>query len=144
MIGVTFAVMNGAPDLSKRELTGVATEGPVGLQSGAQTLKPSNSAGPLMQDSRPTKSSEVGAFELRPDAMTAPARGASLPAGREAVADAPPQPASFGWESVAARIRASPGEPGARAGSPPTGQPRQGADCRGAVRPRFDRFDASG
>ena len=110
MIGVTFAVMNRTPDLSKRELTGVATEGSVGLQSGAQTLKPSNSAGPPTQDSRLTESSEVGAFESRPDAMTAPARG-SLPAGREAVADAPPQPASFGWESVAPAFAPVPANP---------------------------------
>jgi hypothetical protein len=111
MIGVTFAAMNTTPDVSKRELTGVATEGPVGLQSGAQTLKPSNSAGPPTQDSRPTESSEVGAFESRPDAMTAPARGASLPAGPEAVADAPPQPASFGWESVAPAFAPVPANP---------------------------------
>jgi len=100
-IGATFALMNRAPDLSKRELAVVATEGSVRPQSGGQTVEPSSSAGPLMQDSRPTEPSQVGALETRPDAMTVPARSSSRPAGGEAVPDAPPQPASFGLESVA-------------------------------------------
>ena len=111
MIGVTFAVMNRAPDLSKRELAVVATEGPVGPQSGGQTVEPSNSAGPLMQDSRPPEPSQVGALETRPDAMTTPARSSSLPAGGEAVAAAPPQPASFGLEPVAPAFAPAPANP---------------------------------
>jgi hypothetical protein len=48
LIGVTFVVMNRAPDPSQRELSVVATEGPVRPQSG-QTVEPSNGGGPLMQ-----------------------------------------------------------------------------------------------
>ena len=84
-IGATFALMNRAPDLSKRELAVVATEGSVRPQSGGQTVEPSSSAGPLMRDSRPTEPSQVGALETRPDAMTVPARSSSRPAGGEAV-----------------------------------------------------------
>jgi hypothetical protein len=101
MIGATFALMNRAPDLPKRELAVVPTEGPVRPQSGGQTAEPSSSAGPLMQDSRPTEPSQVGASETRPEAMTAPASRSSLPFGGEAVADAPPQPGSLGLEAVA-------------------------------------------
>ena len=101
MIGATFALMNRAPDLPKRELAVVATEGPVRPQSGGQTVEPTSSASPVMPDSRPPEPSQVGALETRPDAMTAPARSSSLPAGGEAVAAAPPQPGSFGLEWVA-------------------------------------------
>jgi hypothetical protein len=111
MIGVTFAVINKAPDLSKRELAVVTTEGLVGPHSGGQTVEPSNSAGPLMQDRGPPEPSQVGALETRPDAMTAPARGSSLPARGEAEADAPPQPASFGLESVAPAFAPAPANP---------------------------------
>ncbi len=111
MIGATFALMNRAPDLPKRELAGVATEGRVRPQSGGQTVEPSSSAGPLMQDSRPTEPSQVGASETRPDAMTTPARGSLLPAWGEAVADAPRQPASLGLESVAPAFTPAPAIP---------------------------------
>ena len=111
MIGATFALMNRAPDLPKRELAGVATEGRVRPQSGGQTVEPSSSAGPLMQDSRPTEPSQVGASETRPDAMTTPARGSLLPAWGEAVADAPRQPASLGLESVAPAFTPAPANP---------------------------------
>ena len=110
-IGATFALMNRAPDLSKRELAVVATEGSVRPQSGGQTVESSSSAGPLMQDSRPTEPSQVGALETRPDAMTAPARSSSRPAGGEAVPDAPPQPASFGLEFVAPGFAPAPANP---------------------------------
>ena len=130
MVGATFALMNRAPDLPKRELAAVATEGPVRPQSGGQTVEPSSSAGPLTQDSRPTEPSQVGASETRPDAVTAPAPSSSLPAGGEAVADAPPQPASLGLESVAPAFTPAPANPapaparnGARAGSPATRHP---------------------
>jgi hypothetical protein len=105
IIGVTFAVMNRAPDLPKRELAVVATEKPVRPQSGGQTVEPSNSAGPLIEDSRPHEPSQVGALEPRFDA---PARGTLVPAGGEAVAEAPPQPASFGLESVAPTFAPAP------------------------------------
>lgn len=111
MVGATFVLMNRAPDLPKRELAVVATEGPVRPQSGGQTVEPSSSAGPRMQDSRPTEPSQVGALETRPDAMTAPARSSLLPAGGEAVADGPPQPASFGLESVAPAFTQAPANP---------------------------------
>jgi hypothetical protein len=121
MIGVTFAVMNRAPDLSKRELAAaVATLAPVGPQSGGQTVEPSNSAGPLMQDRGPPEPSQVGALETRPDAMTAPARGSSLPAGGEAVVAAPPQPAPFGLESVAPAFAPAPANPAPEPVAPQT------------------------
>ena len=110
MIGATFALMNRAPDLPKRELAVAATEAPVRPQGGGQTVEPSSSAGPLMQDS-PTEPSQVGALETRPDAMTAPARSSSLPAQGEAGADAPPQPASLGLESVAPAFAPVPANP---------------------------------
>ena len=121
MIGATFALMNRASDLPKRELAAVATEGPVRPQSGGQTVEPSSSAGPLMQDSRPAEPSQVGALETRPDAMTAPARSSLLPAGGEAVADAPPQPASFGLESVAPTFTPAPANPAPAPAAPQTG-----------------------
>jgi hypothetical protein len=111
MVGATFALMNRAPDLPKRELAVVATEGPVRPQSGGQTVEPSSSAGSLVRDGRPTEPSQVGALETRPDAMTAPARISLLPARGEAVADAPPQPASFGLESVAPAFTQAPANP---------------------------------
>ncbi len=92
LICATFALMNRAPDLPKRELAVAATEAPVTPPGGGQTVEPSSSAGPLMRDSRPTEPSQVGALETRPDAMTVPARSSSRPAGGEAVPDAPPQP----------------------------------------------------
>jgi hypothetical protein len=121
MIGATFALMNRAPDLPKRELAAVATEGPVRPQSGGQTIEPSSSPGPLMQDSRPAEPSQVGALETRPDAMTAPARSSLLPAGGEAVADAPPQPASFGLESVAPTFTPAPANPAPAPAAPQMG-----------------------
>jgi hypothetical protein len=108
MIGATFAFINRAPDLPKREFAVVATEAPVRPQSGGQTVEPSSSAGPPMQDSRPTEPSQVGALETRPDAMTAPARSTS---GGEAIADAPPQSGSFGLESVAPAFAPAPANP---------------------------------
>jgi hypothetical protein len=99
VIGATFAFMNRAPDLPKHELAAVATEGPVRLQSGGQTVEPSSNAGPLTQASRPTGPSQAGAMETRPDASTEPA--VSLPDVGEAAANAPSQPASLGLESVA-------------------------------------------
>ena len=120
MIGATFALMNSAPDLPKRELAVVATGGPVRPQSGGQTVEPSSSAGPLMQDGRPPEPSQVGASETRPDAMTAPARSSSLPAGGEAVADAPPQPGSFGLESVAPAFAPAPANPAPTPAAPQT------------------------
>ena len=111
MIAATFALMNRAPDLPKRELAVVATAAPVTPQSGGQTVEPSNSAGPLMQESPPTAPSQVVPLETRPDAMTAPARSSSLPAGGEAGADAPPQPASLGLESVAPAFAPVPANP---------------------------------
>jgi hypothetical protein len=111
MIGVTFAIINRAPDLSKRELAVVATEGPARPQSGEQTVEPSNSVGPLIQDSRPTEPSQVGALESRLGAITAPEGNTSLPPGGWAVADAPPQPASFGLESVAPTFLPAPADP---------------------------------
>jgi hypothetical protein len=139
IIGATFALMNSAPELSKRELAVVATEGPVRPQSGGQTVEPSSAAGPLMQDSRPTEPSQVGALETRPDA--APAHGASLPAGGEAVADAPPQPASLGLESVApaftpAQTNPAPApvapQPASQDGPPTAGAPSATAPTAGA------------
>ena len=111
MVGATFALMNRAPDLPKREPAAVATQGPVRPQSGGQKVEPSSSAVPLAQDSRPTKSSQVGASETRPDAVTAPAPSSSLPAEGEAEADAPPQPASLGLESVAPAFTPAPANP---------------------------------
>ena len=110
MIGATFALMNRAPDLPKRELAVAATEAPVRPQGGGQTVEPSSSAGPLMQDS-PTEPSQVGALETRPDATTAPARSSSLPARGDAGADAPPQPGSLGLESVAPAFAPVPANP---------------------------------
>ena len=119
MIGATFALMNRAPDLPKRELAVAATEAPVTPQSGGQTVEPSSSAGPLMQDS-PTEPSQVGPLETRPDAMTAPARSSSLPAGGEAGAGAPPQPASLGLESVAPAFAPVPANPAPAPAAPQT------------------------
>ena len=59
MIGATFALMNRAPDLPKRELAVVATEGPVRPQSGGQTVEPSTQRRPADADSRPTEPSQV-------------------------------------------------------------------------------------
>jgi hypothetical protein len=111
VVGATFALMNRASDLPKHELAVVPTEGPVRPQSGGQTAEPSSSAGPPMQDSRPTKPSQLGASETRPDAMTAPARSSSLPTAEEGAADAPPLPASLGLESVAPTFAPAPLNP---------------------------------
>ena len=119
MIGATFALMNRAPDLPKRELAVAATEAPVRPQGGGQTVEPSSGAGPLMQDS-PTEPSQVGALETRPDATTAPARSSSLPAQRDAAADAPPQPGSLGLESVAPAFALVPASPPPAPGAPQT------------------------
>jgi hypothetical protein len=120
MVGATFALMNRAPDLPKRELSVVATEGPVRPQSGGQAGEPPRSAGPLTHDSRPAEPSQVGALETRPDAMMAPAPSSSPPAGGEAVADAPPQPASFGLESVAPAFTPAPANPAPAPAAPQT------------------------
>jgi hypothetical protein len=110
MIGATFALMNRAADLPKRELAVIATEAPVRPQGGGQTVEPPSSPGPVTHDS-PTEPSQVGALEARPDAMTAPARDSSLPAGGEAGVEAPPQPVSLGLESVAPAFTPAPLNP---------------------------------
>jgi hypothetical protein len=123
MIGATFAHMNRAPDATKRELAGVAAEGPVKPQSGGQTVDPSSSAGPLTQDSRPTEPTQVGALETRPEAMTAPAPSSSPPAGGEVVANSPPQLASFGLESAAPAFAPAPAKTAPAPIAPQTATP---------------------
>ena len=98
-----------------------------GRKSGGQPAEPSNNAGPLMRNSRPPEPLQVGALETRPDAMRTPARGSSLPAGGEAVADAPPQPASFGWESVAPAFAPAPANPAPAAAAAPQRASQDGA-----------------
>ena len=80
-----------------------------------------------MRNSRPPEPLQVGALETRPDAMRTPARGSSLPAGGEAVADAPPQPASFGWESVAPAFAPAPANPAPAAAAAPQRASQDGA-----------------
>jgi len=99
MICASFAIMNKAPNLPKRELSVVATEGPVSPQN-EETLEPSSDARSVMQDSRQAALLQVGNLETQPDANTALANSSSLPAGGEAGVDAP-HPASFGLESAA-------------------------------------------
>jgi hypothetical protein len=120
MMGATLAFINRAPDLPKHGLAVVATEGPVRPQSGGQMAELSIGTGPLTQDSRPTEPSQLGALETRPDAVRAPARSSSLPAQGEAVANTPPQPSSFGLESVAPRFAPVPANPAPAPAAPQT------------------------
>ena len=142
MICASFAIMNKAPNLPKRELSVVATEGPVSPQN-EETLEPSSDARSVMQDSRQAALLQVGNLETQPDANTALANSSSLPAGGEAGVDAP-HPASFGLEFGSTRIHAGGGEPGGRAGGLANGQIGRDIDCGSTVHPRFDRFGASG
>ena len=116
MIGATFALMNRAPDLPQacnrprcrsrqwgrsgpkaagRRLSRRAARRRLALPDAgtADLTEPSQVATPWRRDR---------------DAMTAPARSSLPPAGGEAVADAPPQPASFGLESVAPAFTQAP------------------------------------
>lgn len=105
-IGVSFALMNKAPDLPTHELPVAATEGLVRSQN-EQTLKPSNDSRSLMEDSQQAAPLQAGNFETRPNAGTAPANSGSVPIGGKAEVDAP-HLASFGLDSATSAFTPAP------------------------------------
>jgi hypothetical protein len=107
MICASFAIMNKAPNLPKRELSVVA--GPV-IPQNEEALEPSSDARSVMQDSRQAALLQVGNLKTQPDANTALANSSSLPARGEAEVDAP-HPASFGLKSPAPAFTPAPANP---------------------------------
>jgi hypothetical protein len=93
-IGVSFALMNKAPDLPEREPSVAATEGLVRPQN-EQTLKPSSDSRSPMEDSR-----QSAPLNTRPEVSIAPANNGSVPAQGKAEVDAP-HFASTGLETAA-------------------------------------------
>jgi hypothetical protein len=99
-ICATLALTSRTPKPPERELSAVATEGPVRSQN-EQVLPPSSDSRPPVQDSR----QPAGGLETRPDISSAPASGRSFPLVGETEVDAPaslsaPHAASLGLETA--------------------------------------------
>ena len=140
-IGVSFALMNKAPDSAEREPSVTATESLAKPQN-EQTLKPSSDSRLLMEDSQKLAPSQAGNLETRPEGGTAPANSGLAPAGGNGELDAS-HLASFGLEFGAPRVHAGSAEhtrhPRALA-SDPAGR---NTNRNSAVHSRFDRFSAA-
>jgi hypothetical protein len=97
-IGVSFALMNKAPDSAEREPSVTATESLAKPQN-EQTLKPSSDSRLLMEESQKLAPSQAGNLEPRPEGGTAPANSGLALAGGNGELDAS-HLASFGLESA--------------------------------------------
>jgi hypothetical protein len=113
MISGSFALVNKAPSLPKRELSAVATKVPVRSQK-EEAFEPSSDARSVKQDGRQAALLQIGNSGTQPDVNTAPVNGSSLAARGEARVDAP-FPASLGLESVAPVFPVAPVTPPATA-----------------------------
>jgi len=100
MISATLVLINGTPNLPKRELAVVATEAPISPQS-AYAPPPASNAGASMQD-RQAEPLQVGAVEAPASPNPSPTNVSPVPAGGKAAADEPhPATQDSGAEAAA-------------------------------------------
>jgi hypothetical protein len=106
LICAAFTLVIKSPNLPGREPSILATEGLIRPQGGGETLDLTGASPPVL-NSRPDDLLQSSALQTRADTNTTPANTSSLPVEWGAAADVP-QPASFGFESVAPAFTPAP------------------------------------